>query len=74
MWRLAYGVNPSLMYGHAASPSLIVPFEAGKTIMAQLDVVSQTSKDCHGIGIVRRKWILHAWKGFTDIGVGTKAV
>ncbi|UNI22452.1 hypothetical protein JDV02_008341 [Purpureocillium takamizusanense] len=54
MWRLAYGVNPSLMYGHAASPSLVVPFEAGKTIMMQLDMVNQTSKDCHGIGMEQK--------------------
>ncbi|KAJ6442205.1 hypothetical protein O9K51_05758 [Purpureocillium lavendulum] len=54
MWRLVYGVNPSLMYGHTASPSLAVPFEAGKSVMAQLDMVSQTSKDCHGIGIEQK--------------------
>jgi hypothetical protein len=52
MWRLAFGRNLRQTRWLAEPPSLTVPFEAGKSIMGQLSIVRQASKDCHGIAIV----------------------
>lgn len=49
IWRLAYGAAPA----DTKLPSLTIPFDAGKAIMTALNSVSQHSKDCHGISIVR---------------------
>lgn len=53
MWRLAFGAKPNLVYGQGLMPAINLPFDAGKSIMKALGSVSQSSKDCHGIAIVR---------------------
>jgi hypothetical protein len=52
MWRLAYGQNVRPIGWQSQSQSLGIPFDAGRSIMSELGVASQSSKDCHGIAIV----------------------
>lgn len=52
MWRIARRAPPTGDSSHAKAMSSMLPFDAGKSIMAALASVSNTSKDCHGLSIV----------------------
>ncbi|KAK2609170.1 hypothetical protein QQS21_002252 [Conoideocrella luteorostrata] len=54
MWRLAFGQNLRQARWYTGSTSMVVPFDAGRSIMGHLEMVSQTSKDCHGISIEQK--------------------
>ena len=52
MWRLAFGARSGFGLPRGLLTNLTIPFDAGKPIMSQLDLIPQSSRDCHGISIV----------------------
>jgi hypothetical protein len=52
MWRLAFGKKPLFAHSRGLLMPLGIPLDAGKVVMRALDSAGQTSKDCHGIGMV----------------------
>ena len=52
MWRLGCRELPTVDSSHAEAMSSMLPFDAGKSIVAALASVSNRSKDCHGLSIV----------------------